>query len=92
MEEKKTTIKEVKIENGLELKIDIDTVDDMEFLELSDRVQKDITAYPALVKKLLGEENYQKVSDFYKKKNGKFRTSEAQNIFEKILELVNPKD
>lgn len=89
--EEKDTIKKIKVD-GVELTVDLKNVDDMDFLELSDRVQKDITAYPALLKMLIGEETYSKVREHYKKKNGKFTTNDASNIFESILKLVDPKD
>lgn len=85
------TIKHVSLD-GLELDVDTSNVDDMEFLELSDRVQKDITGYPALLKKLIGDKAYYEVAEHYKAKHGKFSVENATAVFETVLRSVDPKD
>lgn len=84
-------IKKVTVD-GLELTVDTNNVDDMDFLELSDKVQDDITLYPRLLRKLIGNEQYDEVRDHYIKKNKRFSTANASEVFESIIKLADPKD
>lgn len=89
----KTQDKKIVVD-GIEYIFNEDCIDDMEFLELSDKVQSEdgITAYPALLRKLIGEDKYKEASNHYKKKNGRFKVTDAETIFDAIIKAVDPKD
>lgn len=89
----KTQDKKIVVDS-IEYIFNEDYVDDMEVLELSDKVQSEggITAYPALLRKLIGDEKYKEASDHYKEKNGRFKVTDAQAIFDAIIKAVDPKD
>ena len=89
----KTQDKKIVVD-GIEYIFNEDCIDDMEFLELSDKVQSEdgITAYPALLRKLIWEDKYKEASNHYKEKNGRFKVTDAETIFDAIIKAVDPKD
>ena len=80
--------------DGFKFEFDSDCIDDMEFLELTDEVENkgDITKYPALVKLLLGDETYKKASEYFKGKYGKFSATKCGEMFQKTIQVVDPKE
>lgn len=84
--------KDIEFE-GFKFKFNPDVLDDMEFLELSERVEKgDLLAYPSLVKILLGEETYDKAKAYFTEKYGRFTATKSGELFNKTLATVDPKE
>lgn len=90
MAEKST--KEIEFE-GFKFTCDTDALDDMEFLELSERVEKgDLLAYPSLVRLFMGEENYQSAKKYFADKYGRFTATKCGELFKKAIQTVDPKE
>ena len=79
---------------GFKFSIDPDAIDDMEFLELTDAVENgnDLSKYPALVKLLIGDENYQKAKEYFVGKYGKFSATKCSELFKKAIQESSPKE
>lgn len=86
-------LKELEFD-GFKFKFDPDTIDDMEFLELSDAVQneQDLTKYPALVKLLMGEKSYNEAKAYFTKKDGRFTATKCSELFKYTIEAAGPKE
>ena len=78
---------------GFKFDIVEESVDDMEFLEYSERVTNgDIVAYVPLVRMLLGDKTYTEAKEYFKKKYGRFTATKCSELFSKAMESVSPKD
>ena len=88
-----TKLKTVEFD-GFKFDFDPDCVDDMEFLELTDKVENegDITKYPALVKLLLGEDTYKAACEHFKAKYGRFSATKCSELFKKAIQTADPKE
>lgn len=76
----KANTKVVKIDDGLEMEVNGDFMDDVETLEVMDRMATAPEAIIPFVKKIFGEDNYQVVKAYYVKKNGRMRISDLNNV------------
>lgn len=78
---------------GFKFKIDTSAVDDMEFLELSEKVSSGgIEFYPKLVRKLLGDDTYESAKAYFADKYGKFSATKCSQLFSKAIEQADPKE
>lgn len=76
----KANTKVVKLDDGLEIEVNGDFMDDVETLEVMDRMTTAPEAIIPFVKKIFGEDNYQAVKAYYVKKNGRMRISDLNNV------------
>ena len=76
----KANTKVVKIDDGLEIEVNGDFMDDVETLEVMDRMTTAPEAIIPFVKKIFGEDNYQTVKAHYVKKNGYMRISDLNDV------------
>lgn len=76
----KANTKVVKIDDGLEIEVNGDFMDDVETLEVMDRMSTAPEAIIPFVKKIFGEDNYQVVKAHYVKKNGYMRISDLNDV------------
>lgn len=77
-------LKEIEIDDGLKVKASDDFMDDVETLEVMDRMASDPSAIIPFVKRVLGEEQYQAVKRHYVKKNGRMRISDLNAVIDKV--------
>lgn len=77
-------LKEIEIDDGLKVKASDDFMDDVETLEVMDRMASDPSAIIPFVKRVLGEEQYQAVKQHYVKKNGRMRISDLNAVIDKV--------
>lgn len=86
-------LKELEFD-GFKFKVNPDSIDDMEFLELADAVENvgDMSKYPALVKMLIGEEYYRAAVEHFKGKYGKFSATKCGEMFSSAIKALDPKD
>lgn len=76
----KANTKVVKIDDGLEIEVNGDFMDDVETLEVMDRMATSPEAIIPFVKKIFGEDNYQTVKAHYVEKNGRMRISDLNDV------------
>ena len=76
----KANTKVVKIDDGLEIEVNGDFMDDVETLEVMDRMSTAPEAIIPFVKKIFGEDNYQTVKAYYVKKHGRMRISDLNDV------------
>lgn len=76
----KANTKVVKLDDGLEIEVNGDFMDDVETLEVMDRMSTAPEAIIPFVKKIFGEDNYQTVKAHYVKKNGYMRISDLNDV------------
>lgn len=76
----KANTKVVKLDDGLEIEVNGDFMDDVETLEVMDRMSTAPEAIIPFVKKIFGEDNYQTVKAYYVKKNGYMRISDLNDV------------
>lgn len=77
-------LKEIEIDDGLKVKASDDFMDDIETLEVMDRMASDPSAIIPFIKRVLGEEQYQAVKGYYVEKNGKMRISDLNAVIDKV--------
>lgn len=86
-----TTIKHLTFDD-FEYDFDPSVVDDMEFLELSERVEHgDLLAYPALCRLFLGK-GYDDAKAHFVEKYGKFTATKCGEMFEYTIKHIDPKE
>ena len=76
----KANTKVVKLDDGLEIEVNGDFMDDVETLEVMDRMTTAPEAIIPFVKKIFGEDNYQTVKAYYVKKNGLMRITDLNDV------------
>ena len=84
----------VTLENGLELEVDVDILDDWDFFTLLRQIDKgDTGAIVDIIPAALGEDQFDKLKNYLKKENGRVKASDMVNafyeLFEKIQKLKN---
>ncbi len=78
---------------GFKFSIDANAVDDMEFLELSEKVNSgNIEFYPKLIRKLLGDDTYEDAKAYFSEKYGKFSATKCSQLFSRAIEQADPKE
>lgn len=86
------TVKEIEVD-GYKFKVDMDLMDDIEAFGYIDRIENNgqISAIVPLLKYLVGEDGVKEMTDFFKKKYGKFRLTKLMNVYEAIAAKFDPK-
>lgn len=86
------TVKEIEVD-GYKFKVDMDLMDDIEAFGYIDRIENNgqISAIVPLLKYLVGEDGVKDMTDFFKKKYGKFRLTKLMNVYEAIAAKFDPK-
>lgn len=74
----------VKLDDGLEIEVNGDFMDDVETLEVMDRITTDPGAIIPFVKKIFGEEGYLKVKEHYVKKNGRMTIDKLNDVINTV--------
>ena len=77
-----------KTESGFNFKIDETVVDDMELVEELAEADKDISRFPQVLTKVLGEEQKKKLYDHLRDENGRVTISATVKEFEEIMTLA----
>lgn len=87
-----TTIKHVEFE-GYKFDVDLDVFDDVEFFKLADDLDKgDTSKLIDIFVMALGQDGYDKLAAYFKKRDGRLRMSVLQKITNVIFGLADPKD
>lgn len=88
----KSTIRTVEFD-GYKFDIDEELLDDVELLEMIDGIENG--ERPALImtllKKLVGDDGYDKMKAYFVKKDGRFKMSKLSGIYQAIFENFDPK-
>lgn len=87
-----TTIKHLAFD-GFEYDFDPSVVDDMEFLEFTEKIENgEIQYYPKLVIKMIGEDSYVRAKEHFTKKYGKFSVTKCGELFNQSIAKADPKE
>ena len=86
----KSTIKTIEID-GYKLDVDIDAFDDVRFFELADEENTRASVVIDMLKMGIGEDGYQKMYDYFVKKEGRLRVSTIRKAFDILFGLMSPK-
>ena len=82
----------IKLDNGLELEMDKELLNDMRVLDLMAE-DDNPTSYPKLVNLIMGKDQKQKVYDFISKENnGRIPIEQFRPIFEELLIKMGEQD
>lgn len=76
----------VKLDDGLEIEANGEFMDDVETLEVMDRMTTDPSAVIPFVKRIFGEEGYLKVKEYYVKKNGRMTIEKLNDVINTVAE------
>lgn len=103
-EQTKSTIKEIEVD-GYKFTVDTDRLDDVEALEIIERIENkgQVAAVVPLLKLILGNQEYQKMKVAFaeldakahpddKDYNGRFRVEKLSNVYLAIIAKFDPKD
>lgn len=84
--------KEVDIE-GYKLNVDYDIVDDVDNLELINKIENEGYLYGIIefLQKIIGQDEYDKLKAYFVEKNGKLSLTKLGEIYQKIFEQFDPK-
>lgn len=83
---------DIKTATGFEISLNESSVDDMELLELVSRVNDgEVTAYPKLARRLLGEEGLKKLYDHIRTEDGRVPIEAFSQELTEILTSLNSK-
>lgn len=87
-----TTTKEVDID-GYKLNVDYDLVDDVDNLELINKIEQGGYLYGIIefLQKIVGLDEYNKLKAHYVEKYGKLSLTKLGEIYQKIFEQFDPK-
>ena len=78
--------------SGFKFSIKESAIDDMELVDLLARSAEDFLALPAIIKKLLGDDQKKKLYDHLKTENGNVPIEAVSNELQEIFELCNAKN
>lgn len=86
-------IKELEFE-GYKFKVDTDLIDDVEMLEVLDRIENknQISAIVPFLHFLIGKDGYEQMKAHFTKKDGKFRATKLAEVYKVIINNFDPKD
>lgn len=86
------TTKEVDIE-GYKLTVDYDLVDDVDNLELINKIEQGGYLYGIIefLQKIVGQDEYDNLKAYFVKKEGKLSLTKLGEIYQKIFEQFSPK-
>lgn len=89
---KENDIKTVEID-GYKLEFDQNNLDDVEVFELINDIEEgEVQKTVKLLKLLLGENEYNKVKDYFVNKYGRFSINKLTEVYTTIFQGANPKD
>lgn len=89
---KEDNIKKVEID-GYKLEFDQNNLDDVEVFELINDIEEgEVQKTVKLLKLLLGENEYNKVKDYFVNKYGRFSINKLTEVYTAIFQGANPKD
>lgn len=89
---KENDIKTVEID-GYKLEFDQNNLDDVEVFELINAIEEgEVQKTAKLLKLLIGENEYNKVKDFFVNKYGRFPISKLTEVYTAIFQGASPKD
>lgn len=75
-----------KSETGFEFELDEEVLDDWELLELLERIDDgDVTVLSKAVVSVLGKDQYERLKDFIKQRDGKIKVSIMMQEFNSIM-------
>lgn len=91
-EPEKSTVKNIE-HDGFKFKIDTDLLDDVEVLELIDRIESknQLAAIQPLLVVLIGDEKYAQMKAHFVKKYDRFRITKLTEIYEVVIDNFDPK-
>jgi hypothetical protein len=75
-------------ESGFKFKIDERIADDLELLEDIARADKDVTVFPAVLERVLGEKQKAALYDHIRKEHGYVSTQATVDMFTEIMNLA----
>lgn len=79
--------------DGYKFDLDMEVFDDVRFFEIADELETKPILNIELAKMGMGEKNYQKFEEFFKKKdNGRLKMSRVMGVVAKMFEETGPKD
>lgn len=82
--------KKITLNNGLELQVDLEVMDDWEVFELLREIDKgDAGAIVDLIPMTLGEKQFEALKEKLKAENGKVRASDMVTSFYELFEKIN---
>lgn len=82
--------KVVTLDNGLQLKVDLDILDDWDVFELLREIDKgEAGAIVDLIPMCLGDKQFEALKERLKNENGKIKASDMVSAFYELLEKVN---
>lgn len=76
---------------GYKADVDMDVLDDVRFLELTDEVMKSDTGLIPLMRFVFGEDGYEKMKAYFVKKEGRLKISTLGEIYGQLFNQVPPK-
>lgn len=80
----------VTLENGLQLEVDLDVMDDWDVFELLREIDKGETgAIVDLIPMCLGDDQFKALKEHLKNDSGKVKASDMVSAFYELLEKVN---
>ncbi len=89
---KENDIKTVEVD-GYKLEFDQNNLDDVEVFELINDIEEgEVQKTVKLLKLLLGENEYNKVKDYFVNKYGRFSINKLTKVYTAIFQGTNPKD
>ncbi len=89
---KEKDIKTVEVD-GYKLEFDQNNLDDVEVFELINDIEEgEVQKTVKLLKLLLGENEYNKVKDYFVNKYGRFSINKLTEVYTAIFQGTNPKD
>lgn len=78
--------------DGFKIDVDMDVFDDVRFFELSDQSMTEPGKLIDIAKLAFGEDGYQRLVDYFTKKEGRLKMSKLSEIYGKIFEIESPKE
>ena len=77
---------------GYKFDVDLDAMDDVEFLTLADEAMVRGGAFIDIAKLVFGKDGYEKLKAYFVKKDGKLKVSTLKAIFDIVLAAESPKE
>ena len=77
-----------KTESGFEFEIDENIADDMELIEDIAKADKDVSVFPGVLTKILGEEQKSALYDHLRNENGRVSIKDTVAAFTEIMNIA----
>lgn len=85
------TTKTIKLDD-YSFDVDMDCFDDVEFFEMSDKIEENPKLNIDVLKLAIGNDGYEKFADHFKKSEGKLKMSKVIEAVARIFDVSDPKD